>query len=139
MNHLHNHADVLLRCGAQVVLGVAFFLQLEDHFPNCRTLPADAAELMPQGVGLAPQGVLDERLALETEGTEGRGQRRLCHCDARMTRASLRLAQESLIPESQGSIRMDVLSGDMTPPPTPPPHQARVHEQISVFPPQLLF
>lgn len=60
MNHFHNHTDVLLRCRAQVVLEIAFFLQLVDHFPNCRTLPADAAKLMPQGMGLAPQGILDE-------------------------------------------------------------------------------
>lgn len=60
MDHLHNHADVLPRSRAQVMLDIAFPLQLENHLPNGRTLPADAAEFVPQGMGLAPQGILDE-------------------------------------------------------------------------------
>lgn len=60
MNHLHKHADILLCCRAQVMFEIAFLLQLENHFPNCWTLPADAAKFMPQGMGLAPQGILDE-------------------------------------------------------------------------------
>lgn len=58
--HLHHHADVLLRCRAQIVLEVAFPLQLENHLLDCRTLPADAAKSVPQGMGLAPQGIFDE-------------------------------------------------------------------------------
>lgn len=42
------------------MLEVALPLQLENHFLNCWTLSADAAESVPQGMGLAPQGILDE-------------------------------------------------------------------------------
>lgn len=42
------------------MLEVAFPLQLEDHLLDCRTLPADATKSVPQGMGLAPQGILDE-------------------------------------------------------------------------------
>lgn len=42
------------------MLEIAFPLQLEDHLLNCRALPADAAKSVPQGMGLAPQGILDE-------------------------------------------------------------------------------
>lgn len=42
------------------MLEIAFPLQLEDHLLNCWALPADAAKSVPQGMGLAPQGILDE-------------------------------------------------------------------------------
>lgn len=60
MDHLHKHTDILLSGRAQIMLEVALPLQLENHFLNRRTLPADAAEFVPQGMGFAPQGILDK-------------------------------------------------------------------------------
>lgn len=74
VNHFHHHPDVLLRRRAQVVLEVAFPLQLEHHLLDGWTLPAYAAESVPQSMGLTLQGIFDERLALRGEGA-GEGER----------------------------------------------------------------
>lgn len=66
MDHLHHDGHVFLRSGAQVVLDVALPLELEHHLLNGHTLPANAAELVPQPVCHTFQRVLDEGLPLRT-------------------------------------------------------------------------
>lgn len=72
MNHLHYHSDVLLGSQAQIMFEVTFPLQLEHHFLNGWALPAYAAKSVPQGMGLAPQGILNERFALRIKDSKGR-------------------------------------------------------------------
>lgn len=66
MDHLHNDINVVLSCRTQVVLCVAFTLELKHHFFYGQALSTDAAEFVPQAMGHAFQCIFDERFALQT-------------------------------------------------------------------------
>lgn len=66
VDHLHNDINVVLSRRAQVVLCVAFTLELEHHVFYGQALSTDAAEFVPKAMGHAFQCIFDERLALET-------------------------------------------------------------------------
>lgn len=64
MDHLHHDGDILFRGGAEIVFDVALSLELEYHLFNGHTLPADAAELVPETMGHTLQSILDEGFPL---------------------------------------------------------------------------
>lgn len=70
MNHLHHDGHILLRGGAEVVLNITLPLELEHHLLNGHTLPADAAELVPEPVSHTLQSILDEGLSLREQRRE---------------------------------------------------------------------
>lgn len=65
VDHLHNDINVVLSRSTQIVLCVAFPLELEHHVLYGQTLSTDAAEFMPQAMGHAFQCIFDERLSLK--------------------------------------------------------------------------
>lgn len=73
VDHVSQDVRVGPRGRAQVVLEVAFPLQLEHQLPDGRALAADAAETVPQRVRLALQGLFDEGLALGNRKGSRRG------------------------------------------------------------------
>lgn len=66
VDHLHHDVDVLLDGGTKVVFDVALSLQVDYHLLHCQALPAHTAEPVPQAVGHALQGILDEGLPLQS-------------------------------------------------------------------------
>lgn len=60
MNHLHNHLNVILGSRAEVVLGVAFLLELVHHLLNSWALATNATEFVSQSMSFAFQCILDK-------------------------------------------------------------------------------
>lgn len=65
VDHLHHDVNVLPDSRTKVVFDVALSLQLEHHLVHRQALPAHTTEPVPQAVGHALQGILDEGLPLQ--------------------------------------------------------------------------